>query len=556
MLAYFLKNLKLQQYKRKTVRSTKLLFFILFFAVTQAQVAEKPLVIVIPSYNNAQWLKKNLDSVFMQKYDNYRVIYINDASTDETKELVEEYVKKHGLKNKITLIHNPKNRGAMANHYTAAHMCEDHEIIAHLDGDDWFKHENVLQKINKTYQDKNIWLTYGQYEHYFFNKEKNKFVRTPGNCKEMPKNIIQAHAYREYDWITSHLRTFYAGLFKQIKLQDFMGRGKFFDVSCDMAFMFPMLEMACGKIKFIDEVLHVYNCATPLNDYKKKLIKQIDTGNFIKIKEKYKPLPSYKRNIPKHAKADILILSKNNPMQLYSAIESVGLYVSNSGEIYVLYEASDEQTNHAYKQIAEECTNIQLLKTNKTCFKNNLENIIAGSTNNYIVLSKDNLIVTDFIDISTCIEMIEKTYAYGFYLHLGCKLKKNKNLLRNQNLPPHIEISNNTHAWQFKYGEQEWRTPHNMKMTIYRKQDMIHLLTELQYNSCKSLWKIWNNQKFDLCNVGLFFENSKVAEIKNNQQANLLELFNKHMKINISPFFLINNTSTLIKDMFKFEKRT
>src|ERR1700722_4170775 len=40
---------------------------------------EKPIVIIIPSYNNAQWYKNNIESVLIQEYTNYRVIYIADG---------------------------------------------------------------------------------------------------------------------------------------------------------------------------------------------------------------------------------------------------------------------------------------------------------------------------------------------------------------------------------------------------------------------------------------------------------------------------------------------
>ena len=45
-------------------------------------------VIVIPSYNNAQWYKRNLDSVFAQTYKNFSVIYLDDCSPDGTGQLV------------------------------------------------------------------------------------------------------------------------------------------------------------------------------------------------------------------------------------------------------------------------------------------------------------------------------------------------------------------------------------------------------------------------------------------------------------------------------------
>ena len=56
-----------------------LLLFLLFFCRIGAE--EKPMVVVIPSYNNIKWYKKNLDSVLNQKYQNFRVILIDDVLT-------------------------------------------------------------------------------------------------------------------------------------------------------------------------------------------------------------------------------------------------------------------------------------------------------------------------------------------------------------------------------------------------------------------------------------------------------------------------------------------
>jgi len=50
----------------------------------------KSLVVVIPSFNNARWCRRNLESVLDQAYPLYRVIYIDDASTDGTPDLVDQ----------------------------------------------------------------------------------------------------------------------------------------------------------------------------------------------------------------------------------------------------------------------------------------------------------------------------------------------------------------------------------------------------------------------------------------------------------------------------------
>jgi glycosyltransferase involved in cell wall biosynthesis len=246
---------------------------------------QKHMVIIIPSYNNKEWYKLNVGMIFAQKYDNYRVIYIDDCSSDGTADLVEQYVAQCGQQHRVTLIRNKERQGALYNLYHAIHSCDDHAIILTYDGDDWFKDDQVLATVNKAYDDPNVWLTYGQFEVYPGN--------TIGQCRPMPDYIITSHSYRQQPWITSHLRTFYAGLFKGIKEEDLLFEGKFFEVTWDQAFLFPMLEMANGHFKFIDRVLYVYNQQNPLNDFKVRLGKQLYCERVIRRKTCYQPLDEH-----------------------------------------------------------------------------------------------------------------------------------------------------------------------------------------------------------------------------------------------------------------------
>jgi glycosyltransferase involved in cell wall biosynthesis len=45
-------------------------------------------VFIIPSYNNSDWYEYNIKSIAKQHYDNWRAIYIDDASTDGTLKLL------------------------------------------------------------------------------------------------------------------------------------------------------------------------------------------------------------------------------------------------------------------------------------------------------------------------------------------------------------------------------------------------------------------------------------------------------------------------------------
>lgn len=245
---------------------------------------ERYIVVIIPSYKNSQWVDKNLGTILSQNYDNYHVVYIDDQSPDDTFERAQNLVKTMGQSDRVTLICNKERQGALANLYHAIHACPDGAIVATYDGDDWIPDgcTNAFQILNEAYSDPNVWMTYGQFETF-----PGKHL---GICHPMPERIVQEKSYRKEQWFTSHLRTFYAGFFKKIKKEDLMIDGEFYSVAWDQAFMLPMLEMANGRIKFIEDILYVYNQANPLNDFKQHLRKQLHYERLIRRKQPYNAL--------------------------------------------------------------------------------------------------------------------------------------------------------------------------------------------------------------------------------------------------------------------------
>lgn len=243
------------------------------------------IVVVICSYNNQEWYERNLDSVFTQIYDNYRVIYVDDCSPDGTGKLVQDYIQKNHLESKVTLIRNTTRMGALANLYKAIWMCAPSDIVVNLDGDDWFPHRDVLKHISHVYADKNVWLTYGQFVYY----PSYQY----GLGEEIPSHVIAENSFRTCHQGTTALRTFYAGLFHQIKKEDLLYNGEFFSAGYDLAIMFPMLEMAGKHSRFIPEINYVYNIQNQINDHKVRFDEQAEVDHYIRKKEKYQPLKHY-----------------------------------------------------------------------------------------------------------------------------------------------------------------------------------------------------------------------------------------------------------------------
>ena len=245
----------------------------------------KKITVIIPSYNNRQSYERNLSSVVAQDYHDFRVIYVDDCSSDRTGELVEQFILDRNSGNLIHLIRNPVRIGALQNLYNTIHRCDDDEIVILLDGDDWFAHNGVLKKVSEVYANLGCWMTYGQYRSWPDNMI--------GYSREIPSNIIETNSYRENEWCSSHLRSFYAWLFKLIKMEDLISPcGAFYHMAWDQAIMFPMLEMSGHRAKFISEVLYIYNAANPLNDYKVDRSSQRSLETVIRMQKRYDRLKS------------------------------------------------------------------------------------------------------------------------------------------------------------------------------------------------------------------------------------------------------------------------
>jgi glycosyltransferase involved in cell wall biosynthesis len=252
---------------------------------------EQSFVIIIPSYNNAQWYKKNLDSVFLQNYNNYRVIYIDDCSSDGTGDLVEAYIREHDSADKIMLIRNEKRLGSpLANEYKVIHQedrcygfnIKNNDVVVLLDGDDWLAQSEALSILNDAYKNPKVWMTYGNFH------TSDDLITT--HVKKVATKVLQTGKIRDYKWAVSHLRTFYAGLFRRVNKVSLQKNGNFFTVANDAAVNFSLIELAGLHAKFIPEALYIYNINNPLSDFRLYPDRQQEVCNYIRTMKRYKLL--------------------------------------------------------------------------------------------------------------------------------------------------------------------------------------------------------------------------------------------------------------------------
>ncbi|HUZ93198.1 MAG TPA: glycosyltransferase family A protein [Candidatus Paceibacterota bacterium] len=102
---------------------------------------EKGLVsIIIPSYNTERYIKEAVDSALAQTYKPVEIIVVDDGSTDNTKQILEPYLKQNSI------IYIYQQNGGLAAARNTGIRASRGEYIALLDADDIFMPEKIAKQ--------------------------------------------------------------------------------------------------------------------------------------------------------------------------------------------------------------------------------------------------------------------------------------------------------------------------------------------------------------------------------------------------------------------------
>lgn len=211
-----------------------------------------PLVsIVIPTFNRISYLEIAIESVFMQSYKNIQLIVVDDASTDNTTNLLRD---KYG--SRLKLIKNNINLGQVKSLNKAWPKCKG-KYVGYLSSDDYL-HSKAIAKVVKILEgDAHVICAYPD----------NELVDAIG--KIIRKSVCNKFSFKS-SFLSLECPIGVGALFRKSLLKKTNGWNEKNQIMPDLDFWLTISQY--GKFCFVNEVLAAYRFHKDSGIYKKQSI--------------------------------------------------------------------------------------------------------------------------------------------------------------------------------------------------------------------------------------------------------------------------------------------
>ena len=156
------------------------------------KLEEAKLSVIVPVYNVEQYIRKCIDSIISQTYQNLEIILVDDGSTDNSGKIIDEFK----YNPRIKIIHK-SNEGILKARLAGASNAIG-EYITFVDADDWID-ENMyyclMEKVNKN----NIDIVSCDINRFFENGHNNNGIATLGEGLYL-KNDLEKFVLNQMLW--------------------------------------------------------------------------------------------------------------------------------------------------------------------------------------------------------------------------------------------------------------------------------------------------------------------------------------------------------------------
>ena len=174
---------------------------------------EKKVSIILPVYNSEKYLEKCLNSVIKQTYSNFELIVVNDGSTDNSQQIIDEFVTKDDRIKKIII----KNHGqSYARNYALKYITGN--FITFIDSDDYYSKDFLKIMLNNIIKYKADVSVCNFYK--VNNDKKNIFYKKENEIIEFDKDILDVLFQQKYFQTHMWNKLYKAELFENIRFPE------------------------------------------------------------------------------------------------------------------------------------------------------------------------------------------------------------------------------------------------------------------------------------------------------------------------------------------------
>jgi len=213
---------------------------------------ETKFVFLIPAYNCEKEIKQTLMTIFSQSYNDWRILFIDDVSSDNTTGVAKELIKSHGYEGRTCFIKREEKYGEVRNTIEELKFIADREVVVRLDAGDWLTDNDTLYYLNQVYKEHKPAVCWTGQRWAYTNY---------GISKQM--SLQPNQSVYEHPWVSSHLKTFRASALKKVNPKNFYDDdGNWIMIACDQAVFLPMMHLAIKEklpLVFLPLVCYHYN---------------------------------------------------------------------------------------------------------------------------------------------------------------------------------------------------------------------------------------------------------------------------------------------------------
>lgn len=216
-------------------------------------------------------------------------------------------------------------------------------------------------------------------------------------------------------------------------------------------------------------------------------------------------------------KSDLIIFTKDRPLQLQAYLESLEHYVTGLQDVVILCHTRDKRFADAYQKLEYQFPTVRFVyqdqRNPRGDFWRLVHKIFSQLSAPFCMFGVDDIIVIDYINVEACTALMQQTCAYGCYLLMGQDIT-HCYMTNTRKLPPALRtLPGNFCSWSLRAGIGPWGYAHSLNMTIYTRAQVSEILHAINVPSPNRFEEEWAGRGVPHDALGLCYATSVIINI-------------------------------------------